>query len=325
MIETMKKKIIGKGIRIAYPEGDDARIQEAAIRVAREGLVVPLLLGERQKVLDMATSKGFDLTGVEIIDPLTDPRMEEAVQKMAQLRAGKQTEQQCRDLLKGRNYFATMLVVLGYADASLGGATYSTADTVRPALQIIKTKPGVKTVSSSFIMLPKDPSKPTLVMGDCAIIIAPSAEDLADIATSTAETARVFNIEPRVALLSFSTKGSAKSPEVEKVSAAVGILNSRQVNFPFDGELQFDAAFVPSVGAQKAPGSLVAGTANTFIFPSLEAGNIGYKIAQRLGGYEAIGPILQGLNAPINDLSRGCNSEEVYKMSIITASQHLVR
>lgn len=325
MIETMKKKIIGKGIRIAYPEGDDARIQEAAIRAAREGLIIPLLLGERQKVLDIAANKGFDLTGLEIIDPLTDPRMEEAVQKMAQLRAGKQTEQQCRDALKGRNYFATMLVVLGYADASLGGATYSTADTVRPALQIIKTKPGVKTVSSSFIMLPKDTTKPTLVMGDCAIIISPSAEDLADIATSTAETARVFDIEPRVALLSFSTKGSAKSPEVEKVATAVAILNSRQVNFPFDGELQFDAAFVPSVGAQKAPGSLVAGTANTFIFPSLEAGNIGYKIAQRLGGYEAIGPILQGLNAPINDLSRGCNAEEVYKMSIITASQHLVR
>lgn len=325
MIETMKLKIIGKGIRIAFPEGDDVRIQEAAVRGAKEGLFIPLLLGERAKVDAIAATNGIDLSGVEVIDPLTDPRFEEAVRKMAVIRAGKQTEDQCRQAMKGRNYFATMLVVLGYADASLGGATYSTADTVRPALQIIKTKPGVKTVSSSFIMLPKDAHKPTLVMGDCAIIIAPTAEDLADIATSTAETARVFNIEPKVALLSFSSKGSAKSPEVEKVAQAVALLKDRQVNFPFDGELQFDAAFVPSVGAQKAPGSAVAGYANTFIFPSLEAGNIGYKIAQRLGDYEAIGPILQGLNAPINDLSRGCNAEEVYKMSIITAAQHLVR
>lgn len=325
MIEVMKQKIVGKKIRIAYPEGDDARIQEAAIRVAKEGLVVPLLLGEKAKIQAIAASNKLDITGLEIIDPVTDPRFEEAVQRMAIIRAGKQTEEQCRAALKGRNYFATMLVVLGYADTSLGGATYSTADTVRPALQIIKTKPGVKTVSSCFIMLPKDQTKPTLVMGDCAIIIAPTAEDLADIATSTAETAKVFNIDPKVALLSFSTKGSAKSPEVDKVAQAVQLLKDRNVNFAFDGELQFDAAFVPSVGAQKAPGSSIAGHANTFIFPSLEAGNIGYKIAQRLGGYEAIGPILQGLNAPINDLSRGCNAEEVYKMSIITASQHLVR
>lgn len=325
MIERMKSLIKGKKIRVVFPEGDDKRIQEAAIRGAKEGLFIPLLLGKKSEIDAVAKENHFDLSPCHIIDPLTDPRYEKAVQLMTELRQGKNTEEQCREFLKGRNYFATMLVYMKEADCSLGGATYSTADTVRPALQIVKTKPGVKTVSSSFIMLPLDPNKQPLVMGDCAIIPTPTSENLADITVSTAETARVFGIEPVVALLSFSTKGSAKAPEVDKVQQAVALLQQRNVNFAFDGELQFDAAFVPSVGKQKAPGSKVAGYANTFIFPSLEAGNIGYKIAQRLGGYEAIGPILQGLNAPINDLSRGCNAEEVYKMAIITSAQSVFK
>lgn len=323
MFEQMKNAIRGKKIRVVFPEGDDPRIQEAALRAHKENLFVPILLGQKSAIEKIAKDNKWDVSSLTIIDPTTDLRFEKAVKTMAEVRKGKQTEEQCRALLQGRNYFATMLVFMKEADGSLGGATYSTADTVRPALQIVKTKPGVKTVSSSFIMVPQDKQKPTLVMGDCAIIPTPTSEDLADIAISTAETARVFGIEPKVALLSFSSKGSAKAPEVDKVQAAVELLKQRNVSFVFDGELQFDAAFVPSVGKQKAPGSPVAGFANTFIFPSLEAGNIGYKIAQRLGSYEAIGPILQGLNAPINDLSRGCNAEEVYKMGIITASQTL--
>jgi phosphate acetyltransferase len=215
----------------------------------------------------------------------------------------------CAALLKN-NYFGTMLVKTGYADALLGGATYSTADTVRPALQLVKTKPGNKIVSSCFIMERGDER---LAMGDCAINLDPTEDELVEIAGETAKCARTFGIDPKVAFLSYSTKGSGKGESVDKVRNA----------FPdvaIDGEMQFDAAVSPVVGQLKFPGSPVAGYANTFIFPDINAGNIGYKIAQRLGGFEAYGPILLGLNAPINDLSRGCNADEVYKMAIITAA-----
>lgn len=205
---------------------------------------------------------------------------------------------------------------MGLADGLLGGATYSTADTVRPALQIIKTRPGAKLVSSCFI-LNKEGSR--LAMGDCAINLYPTAEQLADIAIETVATARLFNMEPKVAMLSYSTFGSGSGEAVDKVRRAADILKESDIDFLVDGEIQFDAAFSQAVAEKKCPDSVIGGQANTFIFPDINAGNIGYKIAQRLGGYEAIGPILQGLNAPINDLSRGCNADEVYKMAIITA------
>ncbi len=225
-----------------------------------------------------------------------------------------------RKILLDENYFGTMLVYMEKANGLVSGAAHSTADTVRPALQIIKTKEGVQKTSGVFIMVRNEEK---YVFADCAINIAPDSQDLAEIAIESAKTAKMFDIEPKVAMLSFSTKGSAKSPETERVTEAVEIAKQLAPNLTLDGEFQFDAAFVPSVAKKKAPDSVIQGDANVFVFPSLEAGNIGYKIAQRLGGFEAVGPILQGLNAPVNDLSRGCNEEDVYNLALITAAQVL--
>jgi len=243
------------------------------------------------------------------------------VEKFVERRKGKITVEEARRLLREDvNYFGTMLVYAGQADGLVSGAAHSTADTVRPALQIIKTKPGVNKTSGAFIMVRGEEK---YVFADCAINIVLDSRDLAEIAVESAKTAKIFGIEPKVAMLSFSTKGSARSPETEKVIEAVKIAKEMQPDLVIDGEFQFDAAFVPSVAKRKAPDSVIQGDANVFIFPSLEAGNIGYKIAQRLGNFEAIGPILQGLNAPVNDLSRGCNEEDVYKLALITAAQSL--
>jgi len=256
--------------------------------------------------------------------------MDEMAQCMFDLRKGKMTMEEVRANLQKGNYFGTMLVKMGVADALLGGATYSTADTVRPALQLIKTKKGAHLVSSCFIMVRGDEM---LAMGDCAInidyqdtvdkatgeVTFTAAQKLAEVAVESARTAEFFGIDPKVALLSFSTKGSGKGGTVQLSHDATIEAQKLAPELAIDGEMQFDAAVSPVVGQLKFPGSKVAGYANTFIFPCIEAGNIGYKIAQRLGGFEAYGPILQGLNAPINDLSRGCNADEVYKMAIITA------
>ena len=236
---------------------------------------------------------------------------------MVTLRKGKMTPEQVRDALSKSNYFGTMLVKMGKADCLLGGATYSTADTVRPALQLIKTKPGNKIVSSCFIMVKGDKK---LAMGDCAINIAPNEDELAEIAIETAKTAKIFGIDPKVAMLSYSTYGSGKGEMVTLMANATKKVKEMAPDLDIDGELQFDAAVAPEVAKVKCAGSTVAGQANTFIFPEISAGNIGYKIAARLGEYEAIGPVLQGLNAPINDLSRGCNAQEVYKMALVTAA-----
>ncbi len=321
MLTEMINKIKGKGTKIVFPEGNDARVLEAAIRLKNDEILAPILLGNIEEINALAASKGWSTDGLEMIDIAQDPRMDEFVAKMVELRKGKMDEEACRKALSKSNYFGTMLVKMGFADGLVGGATYSTADTVRPALQLVKTKPGSKLVSSCFILF-KDDQK--LAMGDCAINIDPSDEDLVEIAVETAKTARVFGIEPKVGLLSYSTKGSGKGPAVDKVVSACEKLAAMDLDFDVDGEFQFDAAVSPVVATQKAPNSKVAGHCNTFVFPNIEAGNIGYKIAARLGGYEAVGPILQGLNAPINDLSRGCNTEEVYKLAIITAAQKYI-
>lgn len=318
MLTNMIEKIKGKGVKIVLPEGNDARVLEAAIRLKEEEILTPILLGNVEEVKALAKSMNLCTCGIEIIDPNTDPRMDEFVEKMVELRKGKMDADACRKALSQTNYFGTMLVKLGLADGLVGGATYSTADTVRPALQLVKTKPGSKLVSSCFILF-KENEK--IAMGDCAINIDPSDDDLVEIAIETAATARLFGVEPTVALLSYSTKGSGKGPAVDKVVSASNKLAAMNLDFAVDGEFQFDAAVSQEVASVKVPDSKVAGHCNTFIFPNIEAGNIGYKIAQRLGGYEAVGPILQGLNAPINDLSRGCNVEEVYKLTIITAAQ----
>ena len=316
--------------KIVLPDGPDPRIVEAAARLKADGFLAPVLIGTQEEFDAKAKELGYDLSGVEIIDPLTYEGMDEMVDTMVALRKGKMTPDECRANLQKGNYFGTMLVKMGKADALLGGATYSTADTVRPALQLIKTKPGATLVSSCFI-LQRD--EELLAMGDCAINISyedsvdkegnvtqSAAQKLAEVVVETAKTAKVFGIDPKVAVLSFSTKGSGKGATVGLSRDATAIAKEMAPDIAIDGEMQFDAAVSPEVGQLKFPGSPVAGYANTFIFPCIEAGNIGYKIAQRLGGFEAYGPILQGLNAPINDLSRGCNADEVYKMAIITAA-----
>ena len=316
--------------KIVFTEGPDARILEAADRLKKGGFLTPILIGNVEEVRFAAEKGGFDIEGLEILDPATYPEMDAMVEKMVALRKGKMTPEQCRDALAKGNYFGTMLVKLSYADALLGGATYSTADTVRPALQLVKTKPGAHLVSSCFILVRGEEK---LAMGDCAINISyedtldkdgnvtvSAAEKLAEVAIETARCAQLFGIDPKVAMLSFSTKGSGKGATVQLSRDATAKAKELAPELAIDGEMQFDAAVSPVVGQLKFPGSPVAGYANTFIFPCIEAGNIGYKIAQRLGGYEAYGPILLGLNAPINDLSRGCNADEVYKMAIITAA-----
>ncbi len=318
MIQSLKQK----KRKLVFPEGPDPRILEAASRLHKEEILEPILVGSREEIEASAGKHGISIDGIEIIDPLNFPEMDKMVQTMYEIRKGKMSLEECAAALQKSNYFGTMLVKMGYAYGLLGGATYSTADTVRPALQIIKTKPGNKSVSSSFILnRPKaGGGNEIYAFGDCGIIINPSEDDLVEITIETARTARVFGLDPVVALLSFSTKGSASDATVDKMVNATKKLQSMNLDFPVDGEFQFDAAFSAEVGQRKAPGSVVPGRANTFIFPDINAGNIGYKIAQRLGGFEAYGPILQGLNAPINDLSRGCNSEEVYKMAILTAA-----
>lgn len=321
MLEKLVETLKIKNKRLIYTEGCDPRILEAASRLHREGLLTPVLVGEPEAVRAAAENAGFDIEGIEIVDPMHYDGFEAMVDKMTELRKGKMTADECAAALRKANYFGTMYVKLGLADGLLGGATYSTADTVRPALQIVKTRPGSKIVSSCFIMdrTGADGKPERYAMADCAINLHPSAEELVEIAVETAKTASFFGIDPKVALLSYSTLGSGKGEDVDKVRAAAALLKDMDLPFPVEGELQFDAAFAPEVGKLKAPGSRVAGEANVFVFPDINAGNIGYKIAQRLGGFEAVGPILQGLAANINDLSRGCSAEEVYKMSIITA------
>ncbi len=320
--------------KIVFTEGHDPRILEAAARLKSSGMLTPILIGVPQQVQAKAKEGGFDIAGLEILDPAAYPEMDAMVEAMVQLRKGKMSAEDCRAALAKGNYFGTMLVKLGYADALLGGATYSTADTVRPALQLIKCKKGAHLVSSCFILSRQgQDGQELLAMGDCAInisyedtldkegnVVFSAADKLAEVAVETANTAKVFGIEPKVAMLSFSTKGSGKGGTVSLSQQATAKAKALAPELALDGEMQFDAAVSPVVGQLKFPGSAVAGYANTFIFPCIEAGNIGYKIAQRLGGYEAYGPILQGLNAPINDLSRGCNAEEVYKMALITAA-----
>ena len=297
----LQQKLEGKNVRIVLPEAYDERVLEAAVKLGATSYVKPVLVGKKEKVEEIAKGLSLDASNLEVIDHENYEKLEELVAKFVERRAGKVTEEKARELLKDVNYFGTMLVYTGEVEGLVSGAIHSTGDTVRPALQIIKTKPGTKRTSGAFIMSKEDKR---YVFADCAINPTLDAEGLAEIAIESAKTAKSFNVDPKVAEATKLVKENAPELAVE-------------------GELQFDAAVVPSVAKLKAPNSKVQGDANVFVFPSLEAGNIGYKIAQRLGGFEAVGPILQGLNAPVNDLSRGCNAEDVYKLSLITAVQAL--
>ncbi len=322
MFRSLINKLKANPRKIVFTEGTDPRILEASARLLSGTFLTPVLIGNEDEVKQAAEDEGFNIRGAIIIDPLTYENMDAMVEKMVELRKGKMSAEDCRETLKKGNYFGTMLVAMGEADALLGGATYSTADTVRPALQLVKTKPGNKIVSSCFIMVRPSATgdNDVLAMADCAINIDPNEDELVEIAVETAKCAQLFGIDPKVAFLSYSTKGSGKGPDVDKMRNACMKAKEAMPGIPVDGEMQFDAAVSPTVGQLKFPGSPVAGYANTFIFPDINAGNIGYKIAQRLGSFDAYGPILLGLNAPINDLSRGCNAQEVYSMAIITAA-----
>ncbi|MGM0853794.1 MAG: phosphate acetyltransferase [Bacillota bacterium] len=320
LFTTLTDKVKGKELKIVFPEGTDERILTAASRLASGGILTPIVVGNVDEVNAKADQLGVRLDGCDVVDPASFSGMDELVKAFVERRKGKASEEDAKRILLDGNYFGTMLVYTGKAHGLVSGAAHSTADTVRPALQIIKTKEGVRKTSGVFIMVREEEK---YVFADCAINISPDSQDLAEIAIESAKTAEMFDIDPRVAMLSFSTKGSAKSPETEKVVEAVSVAKEKAPELTVDGEFQFDAAFVPSVAEKKAPGAEIQGNANVFVFPSLEAGNIGYKIAQRLGNFEAVGPILQGLNAPVNDLSRGCNEEDVYKLALITAAQAL--
>ena len=319
----MIQKLKANPKTIVFPEGSDPRILEAASRLLAGNFLKPILLGNVDEINRSAEDAGYNIRGAQIIDPENYDRFDEMVDTFCELRKSKgMTPEKAIPILKQTNYFGTMLVKMGLGDCLLGGATYSTADTVRPALQIIKTKPENTIVSSCSILVRPSATgeNEVIAMADCGIKINHNEDELVEICGETVNCAQRFGVNPKVAFLSFSTKGSAKDETVTKMQNATKKAQERYPDIPIDGELQFDAAVAPNVAKQKAPGSPVAGYANTFIFPDINAGNLGYKIAQRMGNFEAYGPILLGLNAPINDLSRGCNAIEVYSMSIITAS-----
>lgn len=320
LFERLTAQVKGKDVKIVYPESTDIRVLGAAARLQQDGLVKPILIGDAEEVEALAKEHGFNIEGIEIINPATYEAYEEMVQSFVDRRRGKATEEQAREMLKDHNYFATMLVYLGLADGMVSGAVGTTGDTIRPALQIIKTAPDAKLVSGTMIMLKGEEQ---YVFSDIAVTIDPNVEQLADIAIQSAGTAKTFGIDPKVALLSFSTKGSAAGDMVDKVREASALAQELAPDLAVDGEFQFDAAFDEATAQKKAPDSPVAGQANVFVFPDLQSGNIGYKIAQRMGGYEAVGPLLQGLAKPVNDLSRGCTEEDAYKTGIITAATAL--
>lgn len=323
LFESLKFKIVRRHIKIVFPEATDPRILGAASRLRSEELVEPVLIGNPAEIEKAAEARGINIANFEILDPENYDRWDEMVEAFVERRNGKATKEQAEEILKDVNYFGTMLTFMGITEGMVSGAIHSTGDTVRPALQIIKTKPGVSRTSGAFLMV-RGRDQEKYLFSDCAINVNPSAQELAEIAVDSAKTAELFDIDPKVAMLSFSTKGSAKAPEVDKVVEATKIAQELAPEYEIDGELQFDAAYISAVAQLKAPESEVAGKATVFVFPDLQSGNIGYKIAQRFGNFEAIGPILQGLNKPISDLSRGSNEEDVYKLSIITAAQTLM-
>ncbi|MEW4384926.1 phosphate acetyltransferase [Staphylococcus epidermidis] len=325
LLSVLQDKLSGKNVKIVLPEGEDERVLIAATQLQKTDYVSPIVLGNEDNIKSLASKHALDLTQIEIIDPATSELKDELVDAFVERRKGKATKKQAVELLDNVNYFGTMLVYTGKAEGLVSGAAHSTGDTVRPALQIIKTKPGVSRTSGIFFMIKGDEQ---YIFGDCAINPELDAQGLAEIVVESAKSAQSFGMDPKVAMLSFSTKGSAKSDDVTKVQEALKLAQEKAEadqldHVVIDGEFQFDAAIVPSVAEKKAPGAKIQGDANVFVFPSLEAGNIGYKIAQRLGGYDAVGPVLQGLNSPVNDLSRGCSTEDVYNLSIITAAQAL--
>lgn len=313
--------------RIVLPEGDEPRTLEAANQLLKEELAKIILIGNPEVINQMAKEKGYEyISKAIIVDPETNENMPTYAELLYNLRKSKgMTIEEATELAKNPLYLGCLMIKNGDADGELAGARNTTGNTIRPAFQILKTKPGVSVVSGAFLMLTPATQlgeNGFLVFADCAVNPCPTAEELAQIAVSTAETARILGgFNSRVAMLSFSTKGSAKHELVDKVTKATELAKELAPDLMIDGELQADAALIASVGALKAPNSKVAGKANVLVFPDLQAGNIGYKLVERFSGAQAIGPILQGIAAPVNDLSRGCSVDDIVKMVIITANQ----
>lgn len=339
-VEDLLKKAKAAGKTIVLCEGEDARVVEAASKITKEGIAKIILIGSEEDI--KSSGCDADLSGVTLVDPAKDANADKYAELLFKAREGKINKKtgapEYADvaaaksaILKDHTMYGALILKAGNADGFVSGACHSTANTLRPGLQVIKTAPGFKTVSSCFIMVAPEGGNKYLpdgiaLFGDCAINIEPTAEELADIAIASAGTARkIAGIEPRIAMLSFSTKGSGNDAKfhdtVSKVQKATELAKAAAPDLALDGELQFDAAVAPEVGALKAPGSDVAGHANTFIFPNINAGNIGYKICQRLGGWMAIGPVCQGFAKPLNDLSRGCNVDDIVATVAVTALQ----
>ena len=332
-VDELLNKAKAAGKTIVLCEGEDKRVVEAASKITKEGIAKIILIGSDEDI--KASGSDADLSGVTIVDPAKDTNADKYAELLFKAREGKINKKTVAAakaaILKDHTMYGALILKAGDADGFVSGACHSTANTLRPGLQVIKTAPGFKTVSSCFIMVaPEGGNKyvpeGVAVFGDCAINIEPSAEELCDIALASADTAKkIAGIEPRVAMLSFSTKGSGNDAKfydtVTKVQQATELAKAAAPDLALDGEFQFDAAVAPEVGELKAPGSKVAGHANTFIFPNINAGNIGYKICQRMGGWMAIGPVCQGFAKPLNDLSRGCNVDDIVATVAVTALQ----
>ena len=319
IIEKFRQLTKSKNSTIVFPEGEEERVIKAAIFLAKNQLVKPILLGNIQNIKSLASSVNFDELSIQIIDPMDSEYLTSWADKFYEMRKHKGlTPEQAAETIKNPLYFGAFMLKEGLADGAVAGSINTTGDVLRAAIQIVGLAPNVSVVSSSFIMALKDGK--ILTFADCTVIPDPDADQLASIAISSAVThKKLVEAEPYVALLSFSTMGSAKHPLVDKVTNAKEIVKSKSPELKIDGELQFDAAFIDQIGKRKAPGSDVAGNANVFIFPDLNAGNIGYKLTERIGGAQAIGPVIQGLAKPFNDLSRGCSVEDIINVACICA------
>jgi phosphate acetyltransferase len=332
LINQIKEKAKKLAKTIVLPESEDERVLFAAQEVKETGIAKPILIGKADVIKADADKLGVDLKGIDIVDPTQFEKLDSYVAELVKLREKKgMTPEKAKEIMLSEpRFFGAMMVRLGDADGMVAGSSSPTADVLRASIQVIGTKAGLKTVSSCFLMILPEGSEAAktygkdgaLIYSDCGVVPNPTSEQLADIAISAAESGRALaDMDPKVALLSFSTKGSAKHDDVDKVTATVEILKERNVDFEFDGELQGDAALVQSIGSKKAPGSKVAGQANILVFPDLDAGNIAYKLTQRLAGADAYGPLLQGLAKPVNDLSRGCSAKDIVDVVAITAAQ----
>ncbi|MFO7735187.1 MAG: phosphate acetyltransferase [bacterium] len=326
LIENLRKKASKAGKTVVLPEGNDSRTLKAAAILKKEKITDVILLGDEKEVHKTAENAGADISGITVIDPKNSEKIEVYAEIFHELRKHKNiSKEEAIKTVKDEIYFATMMVHTGDADGLVAGAVHSTGDTIRPSLQIIKTSPGIKTVSSTFVMIVPDcdmGEQGLFFFSDCAITPDPDAETLAEIAISTAKTAKALaGIEARVAMLSFSTNGSSAHPFAKKVKEATDIVRKKSPELSVDGEMQADTAIVPSVAEKKYPESEIAGKANILIFPDLQSGNIAYKLVQRLAGAKAVGPFLQGIAKPVNDLSRGCSVEDIVNTTAITAVQ----